>query len=76
MDSTLKLWSKINLGSFKLLLSGILITMMRKELYRKVAPRSRVTVVRGLTMWFLSLWNWFAGGVWKSLERWAMGVLE
>lgn len=22
-----------------------------------------------LTMWFLSLWNWFVGGIWKSWEK-------
>lgn len=29
-----------------------------------------------MAMWFISLWNWFGGGVWKGLEVQASEALE
>jgi hypothetical protein len=26
-------------------------------------------------MWFGSLWNWFTGGIWKSLEKYTTEIL-
>jgi hypothetical protein len=37
--------------------------------HRKLALRSRVIAGTALMIQFRSLWYWFMGGVWKSLEK-------
>lgn len=65
-ECMLKLWAKIHIFPFKLLLSAHLVMVIRK------AHRIGIEVwVWGhcyyyLTTWFIGLWDWAMGGMWNS----------
>lgn len=65
-ECMLKLWAKIRIFPFKLLLSAHLVMVIRK------AHRIGIEVwVWGhcyyyLTTWFIGLWDWAMGGMWNS----------